>query len=342
MAAWVLHVGDVCLMGRSIIRVLVVDDYEPWRRFIRLTLLAYEQLQITGEASDGLEAVQKAQELQPDLILLDIGLPHLTGIQAARKIREVSPNSKILFVSENRVWDIAEEALRACTGGSGYVVKSDAARELLAAVGAVLQGKQFVSASLAGDPLANERVDQSRSRPQRHEAGFYSDDQRLIENLTQFIGAALKAGNAAIVVATESHRERLLPRLQAYGLEIGSAIEQGRLIVLDAANAVSMFMRNDLPDPGLFLQVADNLITTAAKSSTGAHSRRVALCGECDPPLWTLGKGEAAIRLEQLWNQIAVRYDVDIQCAYSLRSHGLMDSHLFGRICAEHSAVHSQ
>jgi DNA-binding NarL/FixJ family response regulator len=331
--------GDVCLMVRSIIRVLVVDDYEPWRRFIRLTLLAYEQLQVSGEASDGLEAVQKAQELQPDLILLDIGLPHLNGIQAARRIREVSPNSKILFVSENRVWDIAEEALRVGKGGSGYVVKSDAARELLAAVGAVLQGKQFMSASLAGDPLASERVDQSRSR---HEAGFYSDDQRLIENLAQLIGAALKAGNAAIVVATESHRERLLPRLQAYGLEIRSAIEQGRFIALDAANAVSMFMRNDLPDPGLFLQVADSLITTAAGSSAGAHSRRVVLCGECDPPLWTLGKGEAAIRLEQLWNQIAARYDVDILCAYSLRSHGLMESHLFGRICAEHSAVHSQ
>jgi DNA-binding NarL/FixJ family response regulator len=332
--------GDACLMGRSIIRVLIVDDFEPWRRFIRLALLAYEKLQVIGEVCDGLEAVRQAQELQPDLILLDIGLPHLNGIEAARKIREVAPASKILFVSENRSQDIVEKALS--TGASGYVLKADAARELLAAVGAILQGKQFMSASLAGDRLTSERVDPSSPRPQRHSAGFYSDDQFLLDGLTQFIGTALKAGDAAIVVATESHRERLLLRLEAYGLDIANAIEQGRFIALDAAKAVSAFMRNDLPDPALFLQVADNLITTAAGPTTGAHPRRVALCGECDPPLWTVGKGEAAIRLEQLWNDIAGRYDVDILCAYSLRSHGLMDSHLFGRICAEHSAVHTR
>lgn len=332
----------VCPMRRQIVRTLIVDDYEPWRRFIRLTLLAYEQLQVIGEVSDGLQAVQRAQELRPDLILLDIGLPHLNGIQAARKIREVSPHSKIIFLSENRVWDIAEEALRTATSGSGYVVKSDAARELVAAIGTVLQGKQFVSASLAGDRLIDEHRVERAFGLQRHEAGFYSDDHRLVESLAQFIWMALNAGNAAIVVATESHRERVFSRLQAYGLDIGSVIEQGRFIALDAANAVSMFVRNDLLDPELFLRVADNLITTASRSPAGGLARRVALCGECDPPLWTLGNGEAAIHLEQLWNQIAANYQVDILCTYSLRSHGLMDSHLFGRICAEHSAVHSQ
>ena len=139
------------------IRVLVVDDYEPWRRFLRVTLRAYEELQIIGEVSDGLEAVQKAQQLQADLILLDIGLPRQNGIEVARKIREASPTSKILFVSENRAWEIVEEALR--VGGSGYVVKSDAARELMTAIWAVLQGKQFLSTCLAGESLAG-RVDE--------------------------------------------------------------------------------------------------------------------------------------------------------------------------------------
>ena len=139
-------------MGQSIIRVLVVDDYEPWRRFERSTLLANEQLQIVGECSDGDEAIQKAEELQPDLILLDIGLPALNGIEAARRIRQVSPNSKILFVSENRSPDIAEQALS--TGAGGYVVKSNGASELLPAIKAVLEGKRFISASLAGHFLA--------------------------------------------------------------------------------------------------------------------------------------------------------------------------------------------
>ena len=84
------------------IRVLVVDDYDPWRRFIRLTLLAQERLQIVGEATDGPEALRQVQELQPDLILLDIGLSTSNGIEVARHIRAVSPKSCILFVSENR------------------------------------------------------------------------------------------------------------------------------------------------------------------------------------------------------------------------------------------------
>ena len=135
-------------MGKPRIRILVVDDYEPWRRFERLTFLGQEELQIVGECSDGDDAIRKADELKPDLILLDISLPTLNGIEAARRIRQVSPDSKILFVSENRAPDIAEEALS--TGAGGYVVKSDAAGELLPAIKAVLEGKRFISASLAG------------------------------------------------------------------------------------------------------------------------------------------------------------------------------------------------
>jgi len=134
---------------RAPIRILVVDDYAPWCRFLRLTLLAHEELQVIGEFTDGPEAIEKAKELQPDLILLDIGLPTLNGIEAARRIREVSPKTKILFVSENRSPDIAEEALR--TGAGGYVAKADAVRDLLPAINAVLEGKRFISASLAGN-----------------------------------------------------------------------------------------------------------------------------------------------------------------------------------------------
>lgn len=140
-------------MSKSSIRVLVVDDYEPWRRFASATLLKRTELQVIGEVFDGLEAVQQAKELQPDLILLDIGLPTLNGIEAARRIQVVSPASKIVFVSENRSPDLAKEALSKL--GGGYVVKSDAAGELLPAIKAVLEGKQFISTSLAGHFLTN-------------------------------------------------------------------------------------------------------------------------------------------------------------------------------------------
>lgn len=141
-----------CPPGRKLvrtpIRIILVDDYEPWLRFLRLALLASKDLQVIGQCTDGPEAIEKAEELQPDLILLDIGLPTLNGIEAARRIREVSPASKILFVSENRSSEVAEEALR--TGAGGYVLKSGAARELLVAIKAVLEGRRFISPSVAG------------------------------------------------------------------------------------------------------------------------------------------------------------------------------------------------
>jgi len=130
----------------STTRILVVDDFEPWRLYVSKALQRKPKLEIISEALDGLEAVQKAQQLQPDLILLDIGLPKLNGIEAGRRIRELSPKSKILFVSENRCPEIVEKALY--TGAAGYVVKSEAAGELLPAVEAALDDGRFVSASL--------------------------------------------------------------------------------------------------------------------------------------------------------------------------------------------------
>ena len=127
-------------------RILVVDDFEPWRQFVCSTLQKQSRLWNILQSSDGLDAVKKAQELQPDLILLDVGLPNLNGIEVARQLSVVSPSSKILFLSENLDADIAAEALG--TGAKGYVVKTDAENELLAAVETVITGKRFVSRRL--------------------------------------------------------------------------------------------------------------------------------------------------------------------------------------------------
>lgn len=126
------------------VRVLVVDDYVPFRRFLLSELGKDLELEIIGEASDGLEAVQKAKELQPDLIVLDIGLPKLNGIEAGKRIHEVVPGAKILFVTQNNDVDVVRAVLS--NGASGYVLKPDASKELLQAVKTVLQGDRFVSA----------------------------------------------------------------------------------------------------------------------------------------------------------------------------------------------------
>jgi DNA-binding NarL/FixJ family response regulator len=130
------------------IRVLVVEDYEPFQRFVVSILQKQPELQIICNVSDGLEAVKKAEELQPDLILLDVGLPSLNGIEVARQIRKLSPKSKILFLSQESSAEMVQGALG--TGAQGYVLKSDAKRELLEGVNAVLRGEQFVGGRFAG------------------------------------------------------------------------------------------------------------------------------------------------------------------------------------------------
>lgn len=133
--------------SKPVVRVLLVDDYEPFRRFVREKLKTRSELEIVGEATDGLEAVEKAEKLHPDLIVLDIGLPKLNGIEAAPRMSKLVPSTTILFLSQNDDPDIVEAALS--NGAKGYVLKLNAERELLPAVGAVLRGERFASTGIA-------------------------------------------------------------------------------------------------------------------------------------------------------------------------------------------------
>jgi DNA-binding NarL/FixJ family response regulator len=123
-------------------RTVVVDDVADFRRLIRSKLKEKTECEVVGEASDGLQAVAKAEQLQPDLVLLDLGLPIINGIEVARRIRKLSPDTKILFVTQNSSREIAQGALRA--GANGYLLKSEV-MDLLVAVETIFSGEQYVS-----------------------------------------------------------------------------------------------------------------------------------------------------------------------------------------------------
>jgi CheY-like chemotaxis protein len=135
-AALPLGAGRDSTIGKTI-RILIADDYDDWRRKARQLLQKCPDLHIICEVSDGSEAVQKVEELKPDLIVLDIGLPKLNGIEAARRIRELSPNSKIIFLSQHNSYDVVQTALS--TGALAYVYKAQAGSELLPTVEAVVR-----------------------------------------------------------------------------------------------------------------------------------------------------------------------------------------------------------
>lgn len=319
------------------LRILIVDDFEPWRYFVSSTLSKQVDLQNLLEASDGLEAVHQAEDLRPDLILLDIGLPRLNGIKAARRIRDLSPNSKILFLSEETSPDVAEAALEA--GGAGYVVKSDAGRELLPAVRALSEGKRYVSARLVGRVFFGTSTSFPSEEYSFHELQIYSNHESFLDGFTSFIAGGLNAGNAVVVLATEAHRQSLFQKLQTQGFDLEAIIESGGYISVDACETVSSLMIDDQPDPNQLGSVVSSLVRTASKAPNGA-TRRVSACGECAPFLWTQGKLDAALRVEELWDAAIHKYGLSTLCGYISRAlQGEKEQRLFQRICAVHSAV---
>lgn len=319
------------------LRILIVDDFEPWRYFVSSTLSKQVDLQNLLEASDGLEAVHQAEDLHPDLILLDIGLPRLNGIKAARRIRDLSPNSKILFLSEETSPDVAEAALEA--GGAGYVVKSDAGRELLPAVRALSEGKRYVSARLVGRVFFGTSTSFPSEGYSFHELQIYSNHASFLDGFTSFIAGGLNAGNAVVVLATEAHRQSLFQKLQTQGFDLEAIIESGGYISVDACETVSSLMIDDQLDPNQLESVVSSLVRTASKAPNGA-TRRVSACGECAPFLWTQGKLDAALRIEELWDAAIHKYGLSTLCGYISRGlQGEKEQRLFQRICAVHSAV---
>jgi DNA-binding NarL/FixJ family response regulator len=298
-----------------LLRILVVEDYAPFRHLICAALQGREKFHVI-EAADGLEAVQKAEELQPDLILLDINLPKLHGFEVAKRIRGLAPLAKLLFLSQESSSEIVREAFR--LGAHGYIQKLRVASDLLLGIDTVLGGRQFVSSGVALSQRTEARD------PHRHEMLFCSDDAAVVGGLARFIAAALNAADAAIVVVTESHRNRLLHELRTLGVDIEGAIQRRTYVSLDADEA---------PHRVQFLEAVSRAREAAA--TAGKAHPRVVLCGERAGRLWAEGRTAEAVQLEQLCSELA--HDVDILCTYPFPHK--KDDESLRSICAEHTAV---
>jgi CheY-like chemotaxis protein len=300
------------------LRILVVEDYEPFRRFVCSALQQQPRFQVI-EASDGLEALEKATELKPDVVLLDIGLPGLNGFEVARKIGKGAPDARLLFVSQESSSELVKEAFR--LGAQGYVHKLRVQNDLLPAIEAALAGRTFVSDGLelpeSGDAPA----------PFCHEILFCRNEDTLLNSLTSFFAAAIQAGNSAIGLVTDSHWDRLLRTLNAQGIDIDHAIQKGTVLSLNA---------DEVPDPIRFSEAVQSASEAAKKA--GKDHPRVAIWGERAGRLWSEGKKDEAILLERFGGDLAKSNEVDILCVYPFNNDQETDDAL-RHICAEHSAV---
>ena len=172
-----------------------------------------------------------------------------------------------------------------------------------------------------------------------HSVQFYSDDKFLLETLSRYIGSALGAGDAGVVVATAEHIRELAHRLSAHGLDLTGAVKAGRYVTLDAAETLDRLMVNGLPDQARFLDLIGEVIERV-EAVAGRDGGRTAIFGEMVALLWSKGNPEAALKLEQLWNQVAQSHSFSLMCAYPLGDIvRVQNSGTLKQICDEHSVL---
>jgi len=345
-------------MLKSSVRVLVLEDFAQFQKTVAPLLRQRPLWQVVGVVVDAADALRLAQQLQPDLILLDIDLPRMNGVKAARRIRSAVPDSKIVFLGQESSIGVVREAFR--LGASSYVMKEYAPQELILAMEVALQSGEFVGSGVWGanliakkepkpdHPLREILAFHASRSPQgalmapNHEVQFYSEDMILLHRVVSLVAAALRAGHSAVVCTTEPLRDDLHRVLQAQEPNLDDFIRRGRYLALDAADTLSAFMLGDAPNAAKFLDLLGGVITAAAEAA-GKRLPRVALFQDCASLLWTQGQEEATIQVEQLFNKLAYEYDVDVLCGYSIAYFaGEEDVNLIQRICVEHSAVHSE
>ncbi len=172
-----------------------------------------------------------------------------------------------------------------------------------------------------------------------HAVQLYADDSFLIDVVSQFIGGALAVGDAAVVIATSSHRTELEQRLSANGVDTVKAAIQGRYIVLDANETLPKMMVDGAVDETRFFETVSEALNKA-ESSVARKRGRIAVFGELVALLWADGRPAEAIRVEQLWNDLGKSHSFSLLCAYPIAvcsSEGHIKAFL--KMCGEHSSV---
>jgi DNA-binding NarL/FixJ family response regulator len=195
------------------VRILIADDHEIVRMGLRALLEGHAGWEVCGEASNGKEAIEKAGKLHPDVVIVDVTMPQLNGLESARRILSASPDVRILVLSMHESEKLVEEALE--TGAHGFLLKSDAARELIAAVEAILKGRRFVGSKLA-KTLVHPLTEAASFSP---EVTLTGREREILQLLAE--GRTSKEVALALNISTktaETHRTNIMQKLNLHSI----------------------------------------------------------------------------------------------------------------------------
>jgi len=323
-------------------RVLLVEDHEGFRSYVRSALLQRKELELVGVAGDGLEAVEKCRELQPDIVLMDIGLPRLNGLDAARRILAEFPQCRIVFLTQEHAPEILEEALK--LGASGYVLKTRAARDLFPAMQTARHGPPFVSSDGVSRTVAQPAATSSRGNTvtqpapaftHSHEVHIYPDEEFFVAGLASFITRSLSAQKAVLAFFTEQRGQKILAAVERSGIDVKALVAEGRFVLRQVSDLATELLLQGQTDRASLVAESVEIVENMVKANPG---RRVCVCGECVTNLFSSGRADAAVVLETIWDDLARRYYLEAFCAYLLAD-ARQDAAAYEQIRAAHSLV---
>lgn len=280
---------------------------------------------VVGLATDGAQAVEKAGQVNPDVIVMDVQMPGLDGFQAARRLRRGGSSAPVVFLSMHAGDDVVSEAFRC--GGLGYVLKQRVGRDLLCALDQALLGRSFLP-SLG--PLAP--IDGGS-----HVMQVYDGVEPFADGAATLFDHALRRGDATCVIATRGVRESLRDRLRARGWNVDGSPGHRRYLAIDAGDALKRFMRNGLPDPDRLAEIAREL-DEYRRAESGAASR-LTVFGNMVVALSADGNTPAMIALESLWNTLTRDLPFLTVCGYASSCFHDGVPGLWAAACAEHRTL---
>jgi len=195
--------------------ILLAEDHEVLRDGLRTLIEATEDLEVVAEASDGATAVELAQRHRPDVAVVDIWLPRLSGIEATQRIRE-NGRSRVLILSQHESWSYVQQALKA--GAAGYLVKTSSASELLTAIRAVCAGKSYLSPEIAGQLVdAFSRPEPGSGAPLPALSALSEREREVLQLIGEGLSSKEIAGELGVAARTaEAHRANVMHKLKIH------------------------------------------------------------------------------------------------------------------------------